>query len=280
MLRDCRSAYPLQKAMKLFENKTLCIGLFFVVSLSLIAIFAPIISPYAYDKIDVNSILQSPSAQHFFGTDQLGRDIFSRMIYGARISLSVGLIAVGIATLIGVILGAIAGFYGGFIDRIITIFIDIMLCFPVFFLILAVVALLEPNIYNIMIVIGLTSWMGQARLVRAEILSLKQRDFILAEKVLGASNFRIILFHLLPNAIGPVIVSAILGIAAAILIESGLSFLGIGIQPPTPSWGNILYEAKSSLGIAWWLSAFPGLAIFITILSYNLVGEGLKRYLR
>ncbi|NQU19223.1 ABC transporter permease, partial [bacterium] len=122
--------------------------------------------------------------------------------------------------------------------------------------------------------------MGQSRLVRAEILSLKQRDFILAEKVLGASNFRIILFHLLPNAIGPVIVSAILGIAAAILIESGLSFLGIGIQPPTPSWGNILYEAKSSLGIAWWLSAFPGLAIFITILSYNLVGEGLKRYLR
>ena len=266
--------------MKIFDNKTLFIGLFFVVSLSLIAIFAPVISPYAYDKIDANSILQPPSTQHLFGTDQLGRDIFSRMIYGTRISLSVGFIAVGIATLIGLILGSIAGFYGGFIDRIITIFIDIMLCFPVFFLILSIVALLEPNIYNIMIVIGLTSWMGQARLVRAEILSLKQRDFILAEKVLGASNFRVILFHLLPNAIGPVIVSAILGIAAAILVESSLSFLGIGIQPPTPSWGNILYEAKSSLGIAWWLSAFPGLAIFITIISYNLVGEGLRKYLR
>ncbi|MBL7197126.1 MAG: ABC transporter permease [Candidatus Omnitrophica bacterium] len=266
--------------MKIPENKTLFIGLFFVIVLSLIAIFAPLISPYAYDQIDVNSILQAPSANHFLGTDQLGRDIFSRMIYGTRISLSVGFIAVGIATIIGVILGSISGFYGELIDRIITIFIDIMLCFPVFFLILAIVALLEPNIYNIMIVIGLTSWMGQARLIRAEILSLKQRDFILAEKVLGASNFRIILFHLLPNAIGPVIVSAILGIAAAILVESGLSFLGIGIQPPTPSWGNILYEAKSSLGIAWWLSLFPGLAIFITIISYNLVGEGLKKYLR
>jgi peptide/nickel transport system permease protein len=142
------------------------------------------------------------------------------------------------------------------------------------------VALLEPNIYNIMIVIGLTSWMSLARLVRSEILSLKEREFILAEKVLGASNFRIIFLHLLPNSIGPVIVSAILGIASAILVESGLSFLGLGIQPPTPSWGNILSDAKSSLGVAWWLSLFPGLAIFITIISYNLVGEGLKKYLR
>ena len=266
--------------MKIFDNKTLLIGLFFVVSLLLIAIFASIISPYDYDHINANDILEAPSTKHIFGTDQLGRDIFSRMIYGARISLSVGFIAIGLATLIGVTLGSIAGFYGGFIDRLITMFIDIMLCFPVFFLILSIVALLEPNIYNIMIVIGVTSWMGQARLVRAEILSLKNRDFILAEKVLGASNFRIILFHLLPNAIGPVIVSAILGIASAILVESGLSFLGIGIQPPTPSWGNILYEAKSSLGEAWWLSLFPGLAIFITIISYNLVGEGLRKYLK
>jgi peptide/nickel transport system permease protein len=187
---------------------------------------------------------------------------------------------VGIAVLIGIIIGAIAGFYGGIMDKIITIFIDIMLCFPVFFLILSIVALLEPNIYNIMVVIGLTSWMGQARLVRAEILSLKQREFILAEKALGASDSRIIFYHLLPNAIGPVLVSAILGIASAILVESGLSFLGLGIQPPTPSWGNLLSDAKDCLGIGWWLSLFPGLAIFITIISYNLVGEGLKKYLR
>ena len=266
--------------MKITKNKTLFIGIFFITMLSLIAVFASLISPYPYDQINENSILQAPSIKHFFGTDQLGRDIFSRMIFGTRISLSVGLIAVGIATLIGIIIGALAGFYGGIIDRIISIFIDIMLCFPVFFLILAIVALLEPNIYNIMAVIGLTSWMGQARLVRAEILSLKEREFILAEKVLGASNFRIILFHLLPNSIGPVIVSAILGIAGAILVESGLSFLGIGIQPPTPSWGNILNEAKSSLGIAWWLNVFPGLAIFLTIISFNLIGEGLKKYLK
>ena len=266
--------------MNIAQNKTLLIGLFLVAALSLLAIFAPLIAPYDYDLIDADNILQAPSSRHLFGTDQLGRDVFSRMLFGARISLSVGLIAVGIATLIGLIIGSIAGFYGGVADRLISIFIDIMLCFPVFFLILSIVALLEPNIYNIMVVIGLTSWMSQARLVRAEILSLKQRDFILAEKVLGASNTRIILHHLLPNALGPVIVSAVLGIAGAILVESGLSFLGIGIQPPTPSWGNILYEAKSSLGIAWWLSLFPGIAIFITVISYNLVGDGLREYLR
>jgi peptide/nickel transport system permease protein len=265
---------------ELLNNKPLFIGVLLVALLFVVAIFAPLISTYEYDRIDSENILQPPSAAHFLGTDQLGRDVFSRVVYGARVSLSVGIIAVGISVLIGIILGAVAGFYGGIVDRVITIFIDIMLCFPVLFLILSIVALLEPNIYNIMIIIGLTSWMGQARLVRAEALSLKEREFILAEKVLGASNFRIIFRHLLPNAMGPVLVSAVLGIASAILIESGLSFLGLGIQPPTPSWGNILAEAKSSLGIAWWLSVFPGLAIFITIISYNLVAEGLKKYLK
>lgn len=266
--------------MKITQNKPLLSGLLIIGILGVVALLAPQLSPYAFDKIDAAKILQAPSQNHLFGTDQLGRDVLSRMMYGARISLSVGLIAVGIATFIGVIVGSIAGFYGGIVDRIIGIMIDIMLCFPVFFLILSIVALLEPSIFNIMVVIGLTSWMGQARLVRAEILSLKERDFILAEKVLGASNTRIIFMHLLPNSIGPVIVSAILGIAVAILVESGLSFLGIGIQPPTPSWGNILNEAKLSLGVAWWLSLFPGLAIFITIISFNLIGEGLKKYLR
>jgi len=265
---------------ELLNNKPLFIGILLVAFMFLVAVFAPLISVYEYDHINSESILQPPSVKHILGTDQLGRDLFSRMVYGARISLSVGIIAVGISVLIGVILGAIAGFYGGIIDKIIIILIDIMLCFPVLFLILSIVAILEPNIYNIMIIIGLTSWMGQARLVRAEILSLKEREFILVEKVLGASNFRIIFSHLIPNAMGPVLVSAILGIAGAILVESSLSFLGLGIQPPTPSWGNILADAKSSLGIAWWLSVFPGLTIFITIISYNLVGEGLKKYLK
>jgi peptide/nickel transport system permease protein len=157
--------------------------------------------------------------------------------------------------------------------------VDIMLCFPSFFLILAVVAVLEPNIINIMVIIGITSWMGVARLIRAEILTLKEREFILACRALGASDLRIIIYHLIPNAIAPVLVSAVLGVASAILVESALSFLGLGVQPPTPSWGNILMEGKSCLGVCWWLTLFPGLFILITVLGYNLLGEGLKEYL-
>ena len=256
---------------------TLIIGITIISILSLMAIFAPIISPYDPAEIDRTNLLVSPSIKHLMGTDSLGRDLFSRIVFGARISMSIGLIAVGIATFIGVILGSIAGFYGRWLDSLIMRFVDLMLCFPTFFLILAVVAILGPSIFNIMIIIGLTSWMGVARLVRAEILSLKQREFIQAARVVGASGFRIILRHLLPNAIAPIIVSAILGIAGAILVESALSFLGLGVQPPIASWGNLLIEAKSTLGIAWWLTLYPGLFILITILGFNLIGEGLRR---
>ena len=260
-------------------NKSLLVGSLIIGIFSIIAIFAPLISPYDPSGIDVNSLLMPPSRDHLLGTDSLGRDLFTRIIYGARISLSIGLIAVGIATIIGLILGSLAGFYGGLMDTLIMRFVDIMLCFPTFFLILAVVAILEPSIFNIMIIIGLTSWMGPARLIRGEILSLKEREFIQAERALGASNSRIISRHLIPNAIGPVLVSATLGIAGAILLESGLSFLGLGVQPPTPSWGNILIESKSTLGVAWWITVFPGLAILITVLGYNLLGEGLRQIL-
>jgi len=188
----------------------------------------------------------------------------------------VGFVAVGIAVAIGTFLGAVAGYYGGWVDGLIMRFVDIMLCFPAFFLILAVVALLEPSIWNIMVVIGLTSWMGVARLVRAEFLSLKEREFVLAARSQGASDLRIIFSHILPNALGPVFVAAILGIGAAILTESALSFLGIGVQPPTPSWGNMLTAGKDNIEIAYWLSLFPGLAILITVLGYNLLGEGLR----
>lgn len=259
------------------KNKSLSIGLTIIAILALIAILASFISPYDPSEIDQYSLLIAPSAKHLLGTDSLGRDLLSRMIYGTRISLTVGLIAVGIATLIGLILGSISGFYGGWIDTLIMRFVDIMLCFPTFFLILAVVAILEPSIFNIMFIIGLTSWMGTARLIRAEILSLKEREFIQAAKAIGASNSRTIIRHLIPNAIGPVLVNATLGIAGAILLESGLSFLGLGVQPPTPSWGNILIESKSTLGIAWWITLFPGLAIFITISGFNLIAEGLKK---
>ncbi|MBU0549257.1 MAG: ABC transporter permease [Candidatus Omnitrophica bacterium] len=256
---------------------SLIAGISIILALSLAAIFAGTLAPYDPAEIDSASLLIAPSWQHLMGTDTLGRDLFTRIIYGARISLSIGIIAVGIATFIGVILGSVSGFYGKWVDSLIMRFVDIMLCFPTFFLILAVVAIVGPSIFNIMLIIGLTSWMGTARLIRAEILSLKEREFIEAAKVIGASNLRIILRHLIPNAIAPVLVSTILRIASAILIESALSFLGLGVQPPIPSWGNILIEAKSTLGIAWWLTLYPGLFILITILGFNLIGEGLRR---
>ncbi len=261
---------------KVFRNKLVVVGFVIVFLFLVLAVFAQIITKYDPTAIVVEDALLAPSADHWLGTDQLGRDVFTRLVFGARISLSVGFIAVGIATLIGVILGSIAGYYRGWLDSAIMRFVDIMLCFPVFFLLLAVIAFLEPSIFNIMIVIGLTSWMGVTRLIRAEILSLKEREFILAEHALGASSARVILRHLIPNSIGPVLVSATLGVGAAILVESSLSFLGLGVQPPTPSWGNMLIEAKATLGVAWWLTVFPGVAILFTILGFNLLGEGLR----
>ena len=254
-------------------------SLVFIIIIMLFALFAPFIARYNPSAIDTNSILTAPSPAHIFGTDTLGRDIFSRIVYGSRISLSIGFIAVGIAVIIGLFFGSIAGYYGGKIESVIMRFIDIMLCFPTFFLILAVIAILEPSIFTIMVVIGATSWMGVARLVRAEVLTLKERDFVAAARVMGAGDAWIIIRHLIPNAIGPVLVSATLGIGGAILTESALSFLGIGVQPPTPSWGNILMDGKSTLGVAWWLTVFPGLFILFTVLAYNLLSEALRNKL-
>lgn len=260
-------------------NKLTLFGGVIILILAVCAVSAPFLAPYDPTAIDIKEALMPPSPPHLLGTDQLGRDIFSRMVYGMRISLSIGFVAVGIAAIIGVALGSIAGYYGGKTDAVIMRFVDIMLCFPSFFLILAVVAIIGPSIYNIMIVIGLTSWMGMARLIRAEVLSLKEREFILAAKALGVSNVKIIIRHLIPNGIGPVLVSFVLGVAAAVLVEAALSFLGLGVQPPTPSWGNILMEGKATLGVAWWLIFFPGFAILITVLAFNLLGEGIRDYL-
>lgn len=259
-------------------NKLTLTGIIIVSIMGFLAVFAPQVSRYDPSSINLEKALMPPSREHPMGTDSLGRDLFSRMAYGGRISLSVGFVAVGIAVLIGVIIGSIAGYYTGWIDSVISRFIDIMLCFPTFFLMLSVIAILGPNIFNIMVIIGVTNWMGVARLIRAEILSLREREFIEAARATGASDMRIIVKHLIPNALGPVLVSATLGIAGAILLESGLSFLGLGVQPPVPSWGNILTEAKSTLGIAWWITVFPGLAILITVLGYNLLGEGLREH--
>lgn len=260
---------------RLRGNRMALFGAAIVAGMFVLAVLAPLLAgdPGA---IDIAQRLQAPSLNHLLGTDDLGRDVLSRILYGARISLLVGFVAVGIASVIGIVLGALSGYYGRWVDSLIMRFVDIMLCFPTFFLILAVVAFLEPSIWNIMIIIGLTGWMGVARLVRAEFLSLRERDFVQAGRALGASDARLIFRHILPNALSPVLVSATLGVAGAILTESALSFLGIGVQPPTPSWGNMLITGKQTLGTAWWLSAFPGLAILVTVLGYNLLGEGIR----
>jgi peptide/nickel transport system permease protein len=258
------------------RNKLSIVGAVIVLSLISLSLLAPVIAPYDPTAIDVYNVLSPPSKTHLLGTDELGRDLLSRIIWGSRVSLKVGFVAVGIAITIGISIGAIAGFYGGKVDAVLMRFVDIMLAFPTFFLILAVIAILEPNIFTIMAVIGVTSWMDVARLVRAEFLSLKERDFVDAARAIGTSNIRLIFRHILPNALSPVFVAATFGVAGAILIESGLSFLGLGVQPPDPSWGNILTAGKDNIEIAWWLSLYPGLAILITVLSYNLVGEGLR----
>jgi peptide/nickel transport system permease protein len=258
------------------RNKLSVLGALTVFLLIILSLFAPFIAPYDPTAIDVHNVLSPPSKDHFLGTDELGRDLLSRIIWGSRVSLKVGFIAVGIAITAGIIIGAISGFYGGLVDTILMRFVDIMLAFPTFFLILAVISILEQSIFTIMVVIGLTNWMDVARLVRAEFLSLKEKDFVSAARSVGASDKRLIFKHILPNALSPVFVAATFGVAGAILIESGLSFLGLGVQPPEPSWGNILTAGKDNIEVAWWLSLYPGLAILITVLSYNLVGEGLR----
>ncbi len=261
---------------RLRRNRIAMAGLVLVLGLFAVALLAPWLAPYDPNFIDLKQVLMPPGPAHLLGTDTLGRDVLSRVIFGARISLLVGFVAVGIATLIGVLVGALAGYYGGAMDALLMRLVDLMLCFPTLFLILAVIAVLGPSIWNIMVVIGVTGWMGVARLVRAEFLSLREREFVMAARALGASDVRLIWRHLLPNALTPVMVSATLGVAGAILTESALSFLGLGVQPPTPSWGNILTMGKDNIEIAWWLSVFPGLAILVTVMSYNLLGEGIR----
>jgi len=253
----------------------LLVGLFLAASL-----IGPHVCPWQPDAVDEAHLLTPPGRSHWLGTDQLGRDILSRLVAGARISLLIGFVVVLIATAVGVLIGATAGYFGGGVDNVLMRLVDIALCFPVTFLILAVIAVLEPSTVNIILILGLTGWMGQARLVRAEVLSLKSREFVLLARSYGASHSRIILRHLVPNAAGPVIVAAIFGVAAAILAEAGLSFLGLGIQPPTPSWGNMLADARSTLGVAWWQSLFPGAAIFLILVALNALGEAARASLR
>ncbi len=258
------------------RNGMLVLGLGIVLFMSLAALGAPWLAPYPPDAEHLDHVLEAPSVHFWLGTDRLGRDILSRLLYGGRVSLWVGFVAVGISVSIGTTLGLVSGYFRRWVDETVMRLVDIMLCFPSFFLILAVIAFLEPSLTNIMIVIGLTSWMGVCRLVRAETLSLREREFVAAARLAGTSTPQILLRHILPNALAPVLITATLGIAGAMLVESGLSFLGLGVQPPMPSWGNMLMEGKAAIETAPWLSVYPGLAILLTVLGYNLVGESLR----
>ncbi len=239
------------------------------------ALLMPVI-PYSPLSTSLDETFLPPSGTHWMGTDNLGRDVFARMLHGAGISLKVGLVAVAISLLIGVLVGALAGFYGGVADVVLSRLIEVVICFPFLFLILAVIVFLPPSIYNIMIVIGLTRWTSIARYTRGEFIRIKAQEFTEAARALGASDRKIIFRHILPNSLAPVLVAATFGVANAILIEAALSFLGLGVQPPTPSWGEILSVGRQYIEMAWWLATFPGLAIFVTVTAYNLLGEGLR----
>ena len=220
---------------------------------------------------------QAPDYVHLMGTDKVGRDVLSRVIHGSRVSLSVGFLSVGVAVAIGLLFGSLAAYYGRWVDLLVSRFIEIVICFPTFLLILTIVAFLDKrSIFNIMLVIGLTGWTGVARLVRGQMLQQKEMDYVTAAKALGVSDWRVMFGHLLPNSVAPVLVAATFGVAGAILTETGLSFLGFGVQPPTPSWGELVNQAKAWPAGYWWLTTWPGFMIFLTVTIYNLVGEGLR----
>ncbi|MBI1996014.1 MAG: ABC transporter permease [Deltaproteobacteria bacterium] len=240
------------------------------------AVFPPI--PYRQTNIDLLAPLEPPSTKHWFGTDKLGRDVMAGMIHGSRISLSIGFVAVGIAVAIGVVLGALAGYFGSWVDIAISRLFEIMISIPTFFLLITVAAIFRPSIFMTMVIIGLTGWVGIGRFTRSEFLRIRNLDYVTAAISIGVSNRKVMFQHILPNALAPVIVSVVLGIAGAILVESSLSFLGIGVPAELVTWGSILNEASGAT-FAWWLAVFPGAAIFVTVLSYYLVGEGLREVL-
>ena len=239
------------------------------------AIFAPI--PYGYGRTNLKLREQPPSREHWLGTDDVGSDVLCRLIHGSRISLSVGFVAVGISSVIGIFIGAILGYFGGKVDFVGMRIVEIMMAIPTFFLIITIVAFFPRSLLNIMVIIGITGWTGNARFIRAEFFKLRNQDFVQAARSLGLPLRSILFRHMLPNGIAPVLVNATFGIAGAIFIEAALSFLGFGVAPPTPSWGQMLSLGVATTGrFLWWLSLFPGLAIFFTVMAYNLVGEGLR----
>lgn len=261
---------------RLKRHKLAVAGFILIILLILVAIFAPFISPYDPLRQNYGALLLSPSAKHPLGTDDLGRDMLSRIIYGTRYALLIGVVIVMIETAIGVTLGLIAGYYGGIVDAAIMRFVDIMLSLPVLVLALAIAGALGGGLLNVILAIGVVGWVMFTRLLRGEVLSARASVYVEAARVIGASNIRILASHILPNTIAPIIVLATLSIPDAILTSAALSFLGIGAQPPTPEWGLILSSGRSYLSTAWWIATFPGLAIMLTVLGFNFLGDGLR----
>lgn len=263
------------------SNRRALLGFYILLALVLASVFAPQLTWHDRDQPNIWMAEQPPSREHWLGTDELGRDLYTRLLYGGRVSLTVGLVAVSIYMVIGVVLGSIAGYYGGLTDSIIMRVTDVVMVIPFFPLALTMAAALRPSVYNTMIIIGLLGWTGVCRLVRGEFLTLRRREFVTAARAIGARDGRIIFRHILPNAMAPIIVAATLGVGSAILSEAGLSFLGFGVQQPMPSWGNMLSAAISLkvLLLQPWLWVPPGLMIFVAILAINMVGEGLREAL-
>lgn len=266
-------------ALRRFSANGLAVGAIYMIAfLCVAAILAPIIAPY--DPAAIGNVMETryltPSAAHLFGTDEFGRDLFSRAVYGARISLSVGLLAVVIAVTFGTVYGAVAGYFGGVLDNVLMRIVDVILAFPTFFLMLLLVAVFEADIVFLILILGFTSWTGTARIIRGEILSLREREFIEGARAIDLPAHLIIFRHLIPNAIAPVLVTAAMMVGGMITAEAGLSFLGIGIRPPTPSWGNMISAGQDALLSAWWIALFPGLLLSTAVLSFNLLADGVR----
>ena len=263
---------------KFKKNKLAVIGVFIILTLVLLSICAPLLTDYTISETDLFSIKLAPSSEHILGTDELGRDVFTRLLYGGRVSIIVGIASMTLQLVIGVIMGSIAGYFGGIVEKIIMRIIDIIMCFPFFVIAVSVAAIVGPGVKNLIIIIGFLMWPNIARIVRAEILSLKENDYIMAAKAMGLSSFEIIKNHILPNVMSPILVAATLAIANGILTEASLSFLGIGVKLPEPSWGNMLIAAQNigTLQREWWLWIPAGSLIILMVLSINFVGDGLR----
>ncbi|MCG8516354.1 MAG: ABC transporter permease [Halanaerobiales bacterium] len=258
------------------KNKLAVIGLTIFMLFVLIAILAPVLAPYDPTEIDLFKVHQAPDREHLLGTDELGRDVLSRLLYGARITLLVGVSSMIFSVLLGTLVGAVGGYYGGLIDNVLMRITDVALSFPSIILLIIIAAYFKTTVFGMIVILGITGWMGIARLIRGEFLSLKQKEYVIASQAIGNRDFRTIFRHILPNATAPLIVAATLRVGYSILFESALSWLGIGIKPPTPTWGNMLSNAQSDIFQAPWLAVWPGVMIFLTVLTINFIGDGLR----